>query len=341
MHGFFIDSGLYAKVKSVANPFEFEKYRKKKIKERIEQKRASRIAPKEAEGVGKGVNKDFADRLLDKSSKGKKAGKTAEDLLKDSRFGSLFDNPDFAIDEEAEDFKLRNPSGVGTKVRGGKERKIGLLRYTSASSFAARLAINLVKLLTPQTTPPLRSSQSKRDEEDMDSDRDDDDDEEEGGEGGGGDKSGVTSIQGWGDEDEGYSSGGGSSGDESSESENEDGFRGAKVRGENYEAMKEMERTLRAEKERRKKKGSAPKKVEKARPVKKKLEEKFGAAEEADVDIGSRLKGMEEEAKSKRVKRKFDAQGAVREFTYTPKRKQEEGGDKKERRKSRSAKSLK
>ena len=111
------------------------------------------------------------------------AGRTADDLLGDSRFGSLFDNPDFAIDEGAEDFKLRNPSGVGATAR-----------------------------------------QSRRDEEDMDSDRDDNDDEE--------DKSGAAAIKGWGDDDEGYSDGGGGSGGGCSESENEDGFRGAKVRGE-------------------------------------------------------------------------------------------------------------
>ena len=82
-----------------------------------------------------------------------------------------------------------------------------------------------------------------------------------------------------------------------------------------------MERTLRAEKERRKSKSSAPKKAKKARPVKKKLEEKFRAAEEADVDIGSRLKGMEEEAKSKTVKRKVRAceeRKTIRPYVTSP-----------------------
>jgi hypothetical protein len=44
-----------------------------------------------------------------------KAGKVAKALVEDDRFGRLFDNPDFEIDEEAEDFKLRNPSGIAAK----------------------------------------------------------------------------------------------------------------------------------------------------------------------------------------------------------------------------------
>jgi hypothetical protein len=38
-------------------------------------------------------------------------------LVEDDRFGRLFDNPDFEIDEEAEDFKLRYPSEEGAAIR--------------------------------------------------------------------------------------------------------------------------------------------------------------------------------------------------------------------------------
>jgi hypothetical protein len=73
MHGFFIDSALYSKVRSVANPFEYEEYRKKKVREKVEAKAASRITPKAKVAKGKGVNKELADRLEAKS--GSKASK--------------------------------------------------------------------------------------------------------------------------------------------------------------------------------------------------------------------------------------------------------------------------
>lgn len=110
MHGFFIDIGLYNRIRAVANPFEYEEYRKKKIKDKVEEKRASRIAPKTSK---KAVNASLADRLENKAGEGKKkSAKAAHDLLTDDRFGSLFNNPDYEIDEEDINFKLRNPSGV-------------------------------------------------------------------------------------------------------------------------------------------------------------------------------------------------------------------------------------
>jgi len=114
MHGFFMDLGLYAKVRAVANPFEYDEYRKKKIKEKIDEKQASRIAPKKRK-KSVTVNADLASRLEAKASKGDKAGKTAKAMLEDSRFASLFENPDFYVDEQEEAFKLRNASGVSTK----------------------------------------------------------------------------------------------------------------------------------------------------------------------------------------------------------------------------------
>ncbi len=118
MHGFFMSVDLYNRVRAVANPFEYEEYRKKKLKERLEAKRSSRIAPKEATNkkVKTPVNPDLADRLLEKSTT--KAGKVAHQLLSDERFGHLFTNPDYQIDQSDDNFKLRNPSGIAaTKKR--------------------------------------------------------------------------------------------------------------------------------------------------------------------------------------------------------------------------------
>lgn len=123
MHGFFIHVGLYNKVKAVARPFEYNEYRTQKIKERMEEKRTSRIAPKINEKkISAKVNPELAHRLQSKASDRTKAGKAAKALVEDDRFGSLFSNPDFKIDEEAEDFKLRNPSGVAaSKVRNDRD----------------------------------------------------------------------------------------------------------------------------------------------------------------------------------------------------------------------------
>lgn len=88
----------------------------------MEEKRASRIAPKtNPQKINAKVNPDLAERLQAKSGSKTKAGKAAKSLVEDDRFGGLFSNPDFEIDEEAEDFKLRNPSGVASKVRNDRD----------------------------------------------------------------------------------------------------------------------------------------------------------------------------------------------------------------------------
>lgn len=117
MHGFFIHVGLYNRIRAVAKPFEYNEYRTQKIKERMDEKRASRIAPKvtNAQKTKTKVNPDLAERLQAKAGDKTKAGKVAKALVEDDRFGGLFSNPDFEIDQDAEDFKLRNPSGIAAK----------------------------------------------------------------------------------------------------------------------------------------------------------------------------------------------------------------------------------
>jgi len=115
MHGFFMDIQLYNKVRAVANPFEYEEYRKKKLKERVEAKQASRIAPKQSskkKASKLAVNAEFGERLIEKADKRTKAGQAANQVLADNRFSGLFTNPDYHIDEDDINFKLRNPSGV-------------------------------------------------------------------------------------------------------------------------------------------------------------------------------------------------------------------------------------
>ncbi|KAL7528563.1 hypothetical protein ACHAWF_002607 [Thalassiosira exigua] len=81
-----------------------EVYQSKKIKERMEEKLASWIVSKATAEKAK-VNPDLAERLRAKAGGNTKAGKVAKALVEDDRFRGLFRNPDFAIDDEAEDFK--------------------------------------------------------------------------------------------------------------------------------------------------------------------------------------------------------------------------------------------
>lgn len=43
MHGYFIDVRLYNKAKALADPFAYEEYRRKKIKEKVEAQRENRV----------------------------------------------------------------------------------------------------------------------------------------------------------------------------------------------------------------------------------------------------------------------------------------------------------
>lgn len=199
MHGFFMDNNLYNKVRAVANPFEYEEYRKKKIKERLEAKRASRIAPKVSnKSKQTSVNSDLAERLQNKAQVNTKAGKAAKIILSDNRFGNLFSNKDFEIDEEDENFKMRNPSGVAAATI--KRKKNDDMDSDDDSEIAS-----------------LHGSENDADDDDNDS----------------------------------YSV------NEDSDSD-DDGFRGGKIRGENYDQLREIKHKERSEKSNRGKKAKKP-----------------------------------------------------------------------------------
>uniref|UniRef100_A0A673K9Z8 Nucleolar protein 10 n=1 Tax=Sinocyclocheilus rhinocerous TaxID=307959 RepID=A0A673K9Z8_9TELE len=118
MHGFFMDIRLYHKVKTMANPFAYEEYRKDRIRQKIEESRAQRVQLKKLPKV----NKDLAMKLMEESElstkKKKKKGNVAN-LLTDDRFKVMFENPDYQVDERSEEFRLLNPivSKVGEKRR--------------------------------------------------------------------------------------------------------------------------------------------------------------------------------------------------------------------------------
>ncbi|KAI8105935.1 hypothetical protein M9434_000514 [Picochlorum sp. BPE23] len=107
MHGYFIDNRLYNKAKSIADPFAYETYKKKKIEEKLEEERKSRIS------AGKKlpkVNATTAARLiLEEQSKSKKK-KPETNVLHDPRFAAMFEDPEFTIDVNSEEFKQLHPN---------------------------------------------------------------------------------------------------------------------------------------------------------------------------------------------------------------------------------------
>ncbi|KAL7546972.1 hypothetical protein ACHAWF_010293 [Thalassiosira exigua] len=301
MHGFFVHVGLYNRIRAVARPFEYDEYRSKKIKERMEEKRASRIAPKAAAAKKAKVNPDLAERLRAKAGDKTKAGKVAKALVEDDRFGLLFRNPDFAIDEEAEDFKLRNPSGVAAR----RDRR----------------------------------------DRDMDSDEEEDDENDVGG-------NGLDPPE----EEERWGNGGDGDDeprdDEFHESDSDDGFRGGKVRGEAYDAMRTKPKSNETKTKRDAKKGK--KKKKKSKNVMYEADdyadvgadavdigignassekERNKRRKELSLSMGERLQLRSEESKyvgeTKRLK--VTGQGAVKEVTFVPKsvRKRQEAEEKK------------
>lgn len=107
MHGYFLDMRLYHKAKSIVEPFAYEEYKKNKIREKIEEERASRIRMSKMPKV----NKQLAEKLLEVKAKKKEevSDSGVMNPLGDDRFASMFTNKDFQVDFESEEYKLLHP----------------------------------------------------------------------------------------------------------------------------------------------------------------------------------------------------------------------------------------
>ena len=137
MHGYFMDNRLYGKAKSVSNPFSYEDYKNKKIAETMEKERQTRIAPKKKLKMPK-VNAAFAAKLASgqKTASFKTGDADADfdneelegepgiknELMRDDRFGAMFKDEDFEIDETSEHYKLLHPNAA--KVDARKKREL-------------------------------------------------------------------------------------------------------------------------------------------------------------------------------------------------------------------------
>ena len=144
MHGFFMDMKLYSKLRAASKPFEYDEYRKAKIKEKIDAKRESRITVRKrlpkvntalAEKLGRRADKDAKDaRDAAKArreggedgdgSEGEGEGGDAVPASSsthgvDNRFAALFQRPEFEQDRESHEYKLRNPTSSSVDTARG------------------------------------------------------------------------------------------------------------------------------------------------------------------------------------------------------------------------------
>lgn len=130
MHGFFVAQRLYEEARLIANPSSWEEERAKRIREKIEKERESRIRGKKKTTAK--VNRKMVERILEREEKNERrraqkllanGGNETTDsvklienddkpkgLLSDSRFARLFEDEEFAIDETSREFQSLNPS---------------------------------------------------------------------------------------------------------------------------------------------------------------------------------------------------------------------------------------
>jgi ribosome biogenesis protein ENP2 len=113
MHGYFVVSRLYEEARLIANPYIWDDERTKKVKEKIEKERASRIRGNKKVKV----NQNLVDKMLKRQERRQKIDEDMG-ILGDSRFGRLFEDEEFAVDERSREFQALNPS---TKTVEGPE----------------------------------------------------------------------------------------------------------------------------------------------------------------------------------------------------------------------------
>lgn len=157
MHGFFIDNELYDKVNLIANPNSIQDQREREIKKRIEKERESRIRTTGAVTNTKiKVNKDLASKLQERQG-----SNVAETVINDDRFKEMFENPEFAVDEQSHEYKQLNP------VKSTKDvSEVGRSRGLTAAEESDEERANI-------------NGGGDSDDSDVDEDSEEDDDEDE------------------------------------------------------------------------------------------------------------------------------------------------------------------
>lgn len=150
MHGYFVSLKLYDTARVIVNPFAYAEHREKLVKERMEKLADTRIRTrKNTASASVKINKALADKIQKdverakrkEERKGvKKATQIPEveegtmeidetlpseeplTLLNDPRFQELFEDPEFAVDENTREYALLNPSAVAQRKKSGTSK---------------------------------------------------------------------------------------------------------------------------------------------------------------------------------------------------------------------------
>jgi len=148
MHGYFVATKLYEEARLIANPYIWDDERTKRVKEKIEKERASRIRG----GKKVKVNQNLVDKMLKRQERRQKVD---EDMgvLGDNRFGKLFEDEDFAVDERSREFQALNPS---TKVGESPSAKVANSESDTSDSEKDEIMLKL----KPKPKPEMRISSS-------------------------------------------------------------------------------------------------------------------------------------------------------------------------------------
>ncbi|KAL6738634.1 hypothetical protein Aduo_012161 [Ancylostoma duodenale] len=101
MHGYFVDRRLYEKAQLITQPFAYEKYKDRKV-ESTQMKVNKELAVRLQEEAATQVN---AASSAKKKKNDKKKAMSASAILEDDRFKRLFNDEDFEVDHDSEQFK--------------------------------------------------------------------------------------------------------------------------------------------------------------------------------------------------------------------------------------------
>ena len=132
MHGFFISMKLYQKMKAVIDPFAWQRYKKERIRNKIEESKVSRIFNNPINSQNKkssNVNKQLAEAITDASTLTQKS-------WSDTRFTQqLFNNPNFEIDPNSTDFaRVEKFNSMKNFKQNKKDKIAGFTKLDEQSS---------------------------------------------------------------------------------------------------------------------------------------------------------------------------------------------------------------
>jgi len=136
MHGYFLSLKLYDAARVIANPFIYAEHREKLIRAKLDKLADSRIRTRK-DKLPK-VNRALAERIMKAEEKDARKKKRKRDgngdddendatkeerdgqkggLLVDPRFKSVFEDPEFEVDEASREYALIHPSQAETSAR--------------------------------------------------------------------------------------------------------------------------------------------------------------------------------------------------------------------------------